>query len=465
MSDARERLVRLSNDCLVIMCGRTGLRLGTTFLQGIDAEYGYAAEGMWEPGVKALGERLELRKSTFYAPPKRGEEDKLPPFRAAAIDLDSKSVDEAGIGDRLVARLNYTGGGAEMLWPEGYTEAEKLKDQIVAVLQQAGAASVRNFILFHGTSHGTGSGVASWVVDYLRSEFGQSREQARNLLTFTVTPSGNTREAVPYKDVEATSGPSYFNTTLTLNTLLGVRPGQQPVRPGAFRTIVCTMDNPQAARVWREQTGTYPNSSDYGEINWIMARAALSITSPLRFGPTDLGNVFVYFSRTHDATLTMPAVSPVVPTGDDAPFQLAYDAMFHQRLAQNDTERPEQCYFLYRGPVDRAGLRHVHDLMYDRFGTHTELYSCVPEPCPGIPVEFTALIRPEGVPPALAGVLAAARENLAIGAHLRDYEGWGYSAENLEANVEALDERLKNASDPEPLRRTRPETTSEPVEA
>ncbi len=456
MTNERDKLVRLSNDCLVIMCGRTGLRLGATFLQGIDAEYGHGAEGMWEMGEQRLGERLELRKSTFYAPPKRGEEDALPPYRAVALDLDSKSVDETGIGDRLVAKLNYTGGGAEMLWPEGYTEAEKLKDQISSVLQQAGADSVRNFILFHGTSHGTGSGVASWVVDYLRSEFGQSREQARNLLTFTVTPSGNTRDALPYKDVEAISGPSYYNTVLTLNTLLGVRPGQPPVRPGAFRTIVSTMDNPAVARVWREQTGNYPNSSSYEEINWLMARAALNITSPLRFGPTDLGNVFVYFSRTHDATLTTPVISPVVPTGDDAPFQLAYDGLFHQRLCQHDAEAPDQLYFLFRGPVDRAGLRHVHDLLHDRFGKQTELYSCVPEPCPGIPVEFAALVRPEGVPPALRGVIENARENLEIGAHLRDYEGWGYKPELLRDNVEALDQRLTHGDVPENV---------EPVEA
>jgi hypothetical protein len=435
----RERLVRLSNDCLVILCGRTGLRLGTTFLRGIDAEYGYGADGMGEMGKQVLGERLELRKSTFYAPPKRGEEDEKPPFRAVAIDLDSKSVDEAGIGDRLVAKLNYTGGGAEMLWPEGYTEAEKLKDQITSVLDQAGAPSVRNFILFHGTAHGTGSGVASWVVDYLRSEYGQSREQARNLLTFTVTPSGNTRQALPYKDVEAVSGPSYYNTVLTLNTLLGVRPGQPGVRPGAFRTIVSTMDNPAVARIWREHTGSYPSSTDYAEINWLMARAALNITSPLRFGPTDLGNVFVYFSRTHDATLTTPVISPIVPTGDDAPFQLSYDGLFHQRLCQHDNEAPEQLYFLFRGPVDRAGLRHVHDLLHDRFGFHTELYSCVPEPCPGIPVEFAAMLVPDEVPPALKGTIENARENSETVAHLRDYEGWGYKAQLPKDNVEALD--------------------------
>ncbi len=462
MTERRERLVRLSNDCLVIMCGRTGLRLGTTFLRGIDAEYGYGAEGLWEPGKKALGDKLELRKSTFYAAPKRGEEDQPPPFRAVALDLDSKSVEEAGIGDRLVARLNYTGGGAEMLWPEGYTEAEKLKDQITAVLKQAGADSVRNFVLFHGTSHGTGSGVASWVVDHLRSEYGQVREQARNLLTFTVTPSGNTPDAVPYKDVEATSGPSYYNTVLTLNTLLGTRPGQAPVRPGAFRTIVTTMDNPATAKVWRENTGKYPGSSEYAEINHLMARAALTITSPLRFGPTDLGNVFVYFSRRSDATLTVPAIGPVQPTGDNAPFQLAYDALFRQRLAQSNGEAPDQCYFLFRGPVDRAGLRHVHDLMHDRFGFHTELYSCVPEPGPGIPVEYAALMHVTEIPPALRGVLDAARENLELNAHLRDYEGWGYNAETLEENVDALEARLTDQARDETLAQpmAKPTTTA-----
>ncbi len=438
-----DNLVRLSNDCLVLMVGRTGLRLGSTFLRGIDAEYGHQAEQLWEEGPRRLGETLELRKSTFYAPKRRDQgDDELPPFRGVAIDLDSKSVDEAGIGDRLAAKLNHTGGGAEMLWPEGYTEAEKLKDQITAVLRQAGADSVRNFILFHGTSHGTGSGVASWVVDHLRAEYGQRREQARNLLTFTVTPSGNTDDAIPYKDVEAVSGPSYYNTVLTLNTLLGARPGQPETRPGAFRTIVNTLDNPATARVWRERTGSYPDSSTYEQINHLMARAALDITSPLRFGPTDLGNVFVYFSKDHDATLTVPAIGPIQPTHDNAPFQLAYDALFHQRLAQTDGEAPEQCYFLFRGPVHRAGLRHVHDLLRDRYGFSTELYSCVPEPCPGLEVSFTAMLRPETPPPSLANVLEHARENLDTGAHLRDYEGWGYTAEMLEANVDALEARL-----------------------
>lgn len=449
MSDDRDGLVRLSNDCLVLMVGRTGLRLGATFLNGIDAEYGHQAKGLWEEGERRLGDQLELRKSTFYAPKSRDQgEDELPPFRGVAIDLDSKSVDEAGLSGRLVAKLNYTGGGAEMLWPEGYTEAEKLKDQLTAVLDQAGAGSVRNFILFHGTSHGTGSGVASWVVDHLRAEYGQRREQARNLLTFTVTPSGNTDEAIPYKDVEAVSGPSYYNTVLTLNTLLGTRPGQPEVRPGAFRTIVNVMDNPAAARVWRERTGSYPDSSTYEEINHLMARAALGITSPLRFGPTDLGNVFVYFSRDHDATLTVPAVGPVGPTEDRAPFQLAYDGLLHQRLAQSDGEGLDQCYFLFRGRVNRAGLRHVHDLLRDRYGFSTELYSCVPEPCPGEPVSFTAMVRPDDPPPSLQHVLENARANLEAGAHLRDYEGWGYTPDMLAENVEALQARLVDGRDP-----------------
>lgn len=463
MSDDRDSLVRLSNDCLVIMVGRTGLRLGATFLRGIDAEYGHQAAGTWPMGEQHLGDRLDLRKSTFYAPKRRDQdEDELPPFRGVAIDLDSKSVEEAGIADRLVAKLNYTGGGAEMLWPEGYTEAEKLKDQITAVLDQAGAGSVRNFILFHGTSHGTGSGVASWVVDHLRAEYGQKREQSRNLLTFTVTPSGNTDDAIPYKDVEAVSGPSYYNTVLTLNTLLGTRPGQPSVRPGAFRTIVNTMDNPAAARVWRERTGSYPDSRTYDEINHLMARAALGITSPLRFGPTDLGNVFVYFSKDHDATLTVPAVGPIQPGGDSAPFQLAYDALTHQRLAQSDGAAPDQCYFLFRGPVERAGLRHVHDLLRDRYGFSTELYSCVPEPCPGVDVEFTAMVRPEDPPPSLANVLQLARENLDRNAHLRDFEGWGYTADMLEANVDALEARLVEGHDPNRVDPTAEETDEDP---
>ncbi len=444
MNDPQDNLVRLSNDCLVILVGRTGLRLGTTFLHGIDAEYGRQTKDLWNEGPQHLGDNLHLRESTFYAPKHRDQtEDELPPFRAVALDLDSKSVEEAGIRHRLAAQLNYTGGGAEMLWPEGYTEAEKLKDQITSVLNKAGAGSVRNFILFHGTSHGTGSGLASWLVDYLRSEYGQRREQARNLLTFTVTPSGDAPKALPYKDTEAVTGPSYYNTLLTLNTLLGTRPGQPTIRPGAFRTLIVTMDNPATARAWREATGQYPSSSTYDEINHAMARAALAITSPLRFGPTDLGNVFVYFAQDHPATLTYPAISPLIPSQDDAPFQLAYDALYHGALAQAPPSL-QQCYFLFRGNVDRSSIRHVQDLMEDRFNFTPGLYSCVPEPSPNVPVEFTALIRPQEPTNALIGTLEKASKLLEEEAYLHTYEGWGYGAKSLEQNIQRFTQRVLN---------------------
>lgn len=516
------RLLRLSNDCLLLLVGRTGIRVGAEFIRGLDAEVGLtdlhgnrveidAGEGPADgPGKGSMGThgglgggpQRVLRRSTFYLPPDRGAgEDDLPRVRAVALDLDSKTVDEVGLRDRLAGCLNYTGGGAEMLWPQGFHDAERLKKEITGVLDAAGAGSVRNFLLFHSTSQGTGSGVGSWIVDHLRARY-CIEGQRRNLLTFTIVPSGGTDEALPYKEFEEVSGPSYYNTVMALNTLFGIRPGQPRAPQGSLRTLAILMDNPAIARAYEHATGRYPRDPAFGEINRIIARTALALTALLRYGPTDIGNVMVNMADARPHTYAIPSLSPIAPWdtaigsvgsaavnggeangharypgrsghgagtameaelldgGADAgdamaglgnmmamtPFALAFDALVDGHLLQGAPD-PERVYFVLRGNVDRAGVRHVNDLYRDRFGVSADFFHVIDRAYPGVPAEMAQIHRPRRVPSGIRRVMRMAREGLTAGRHLQEYTGWGLSAETIQTNISVLERYLHDALD------------------
>lgn len=436
-------LRRLANDCLLLLVGRTGIRVGAEFIRGMDGEYGHPTAAEWSlNGHGPVSEDQRLRESTFYLPKDRDADgDDSPPVRAVALDLDSKTVDEAGLRDRVAGTLNYTGGGAEMLWPQGYHDAEQLRDEIEAVLDTAGAGSVRNFLLFHSTSQGTGSGVASWIVDHIRETYCEPG-QRRNLLSFTVVPSGGTDRAIPYKEFEEVSGPSYYNTAMTLSTLLGCRPGQPDVEAGSLRVLSVLMDNPAVARAFEQSTGEFPTDPQFGEINYVMARTALSLTAMLRYGPTDIGNVMVDMSEHEPRSIAVPSISPIEPGEAETPFEHAYAGLLQNRLLQ-DTTDPEKIYYVLRGEVDRSGLRHVNDLFRDRFDISADFFNVVEEATPRFESEFASLHRPAGIPDGLRSVLARAEENLRTDRYLTDYRAWDVEPDTIQSAIDALREALR----------------------
>lgn len=423
---------RLANDCLVIMCGRTGIRVGSAFLRGLDLEYETLPDAKADP-------QLELRRSTFYLPP--GRDGGRPRIRAVALDLDSKTLDEAGTRERIVGSLNYTGGGAEMLWPEGYREAQKLEAEILGVLENAGAFGVRNFLLFHGTCGGTGSGLGSFVVDLLRRKYA-TEGFARNLVTFTVLPSGEEDGSFYRGEYEEVSAPSYYNTVLTLNTILGVRPNGPPPSPN-LRTMSVVMDNPTAARVLEEHTGRAPESRTFDDVNDLMARAALGFTATLRYGPTDLGNVLVHLRQSAGAPIVVPTIAPVVPEDAGKPlYQLAYESLRRNVLSECGIDQIQDLYLLLRGQVERPEVRHVHELLQSTYKAKVPLYTLVERAHPGFRQEALAFIQTRSTTRVFQALQKRVDANLQKGLSVSDYDVWGLSPSALRANSLALEKAL-----------------------
>jgi hypothetical protein len=426
---------RLSNDCLVIMVGRTGVQLGASFLRGLDAEYGH-----FRPQGPFNGTR-SLRKSTFFLPPDRnGSAVALPKMRAVAVDLDSRSVDDAGIRSRIVASLRYTGGGAEMLWPEGYREAAKLEQEIMGVLEAGGVQAARNVIMFHATAAGTGSGVGSYVVDLLRRKYSPPGA-ARNLLNFTVIPSGLHESSSEFEEV---STPSFYNTVLTLNTLLGKRPGGIPLRPH-LRQQTVVFDNATVGQRLTEAHGRAPKGRGFEDINAVIARVALALTAPLRYGPTDLGNIMVHLGQGGLTPLVVPALSPIAkPSPDDEPlYQEVYRALQQGTLAAVETQDIQRAYLLLRGPkVERSEVRHAHDLLRGAYGVSGSLFTIVDHGLPGVPREVMALLNTRGLGGTMRRIDQRARRNFDEGRSLSDYEAWGFPASEMDRNLRTFEDLI-----------------------
>ena len=58
------------------------------------------------------------------------------------------------------------GGGAGNNWASGYTKAEKLKEEIVDIIDREaeGSDSLEGFIFCHSIAGGTGSGMGTYLL-------------------------------------------------------------------------------------------------------------------------------------------------------------------------------------------------------------------------------------------------------------------------------------------------------------
>ena len=82
--------------------------------------------------------------------------------------------------------LSKDGGGAGNNWASGYSQGEKLKEEVFDIIDREadGSDSLEGFVLCHSIAGGTGSGMGSYIMETLSDHFPKKLVQ-----TYSVFPN------------------------------------------------------------------------------------------------------------------------------------------------------------------------------------------------------------------------------------------------------------------------------------
>jgi len=69
--------------------------------------------------------------------------------------------------------VSKEGGGAGNNWASGYTQAEKVQEELIEMIDREaeGSDSLEGFLFIHSIAGGTGSGAGSYLMEKLNDRF------------------------------------------------------------------------------------------------------------------------------------------------------------------------------------------------------------------------------------------------------------------------------------------------------
>lgn len=91
--------------------------------------------------------------------------------------------------------LSKDGGGAGNNWASGYSQGEKLQEEIFDIIDREadGSDSLEGFVLCHSIAGGTGSGMGSYIMERLSDRYPKKLIQ-----TYSVFPNQDEIRFVPF---------------------------------------------------------------------------------------------------------------------------------------------------------------------------------------------------------------------------------------------------------------------------
>lgn len=188
----------MGREIVTLQVGQAGNAIGQSFWEKLTKEHGISAEGVLEP----FAQNGTDRKDVFFY--QADDEHYIP--RAILMDLEPRVIN--GIMNSPYRRLfnkenvfvSKDGGGAGNNWASGFSQGEKLKDDIIDMIvrESENSDSLEGFVLCHSIAGGTGSGMGSYILEQLNDYFPKKLIQ-----TYSVFPDATTTEVVvaPYNQI------------------------------------------------------------------------------------------------------------------------------------------------------------------------------------------------------------------------------------------------------------------------
>jgi tubulin gamma len=196
----------MPREIITIQVGQCGNQVGMEFWKQLCLEHGIGPEGI----VNENAINGDDRKDVFFY---QADDDHYIP-RAVLIDLEPRVI-------RSIQTSNFShfynpenifvskeGGGAGNVWATGYSQAEKVEEEIMDMIEREadGSDSLEGFMLIHSINGGTGSGFGSYLLEKLNENFPKKLIQ-----TYSVFP-----DLTSNSDIVVTP----YNSLLTLKRLI-----------------------------------------------------------------------------------------------------------------------------------------------------------------------------------------------------------------------------------------------------
>ncbi|CAG9320776.1 unnamed protein product [Blepharisma stoltei] len=174
----------MPREIITLQVGQCGNQIGMEFWKQLCMEHGINNEGILEEYATAGDDRKDV---FFY---QADDEHYIP--RALLIDLEPRVIHTiqtsmyAALYNPENIYMSREGGGAGNNWASGFSQAERVNDEIMDMIDREadGSDSLEGFVLLHSIAGGTGSGMGSYLLERLNDRFPKKLIQ-----TYSVFPN------------------------------------------------------------------------------------------------------------------------------------------------------------------------------------------------------------------------------------------------------------------------------------
>ncbi|ORZ26223.1 tubulin gamma chain [Absidia repens] len=174
----------MPREIITLQAGQCGNQIGSEFWRQICAEHGISSDGTLEDFATEGGDRKDV---FFY---QADDEHYIP--RALLLDLEPRVINTirespfANLYNPENMFVANDGGGAGNIWSYGYSQGEKVYEDIIDMVDREadGSDSLEGFMLLHSIAGGTGSGLGSFLLERLNDRYPKKLIQ-----TYSVFPN------------------------------------------------------------------------------------------------------------------------------------------------------------------------------------------------------------------------------------------------------------------------------------
>ncbi|XP_053993226.1 tubulin gamma chain-like [Hylaeus volcanicus] len=191
----------MPREIITLQVGQCGNQIGMEFWKQLCLEHGIGTDGF----LREQNKSTEDRKDVFFY--QADDEQYIP--RAILFDLEPRVVNmiKASEYGRLYNPENLfiskEGGGAGNNWASGFTQAEKMQEELFEIIDREadGSDSLEGFVLSHSIAGGTGSGMGSYLLESLNDRYPKKLLQTYSVFPMLSTESSSDVVVQPYNSL------------------------------------------------------------------------------------------------------------------------------------------------------------------------------------------------------------------------------------------------------------------------
>ncbi|XP_011197515.1 tubulin gamma-1 chain-like [Bactrocera neohumeralis] len=174
----------MPSEIITLQLGQCGNQIGFEFWKRLCLEHGISPNGVLEDYAT---DGLDRKDVFFY----QADDNHYIP-RAVLLDLEPRVINtimtstHAKLYNPENIYLSKHGGGAGNNWASGFSQGEKLHEEVFDIIDREadGSDSLEGFVLCHSIAGGTGSGMGSYIMERLADRFPK-----KLLQTYSVFPN------------------------------------------------------------------------------------------------------------------------------------------------------------------------------------------------------------------------------------------------------------------------------------